>query len=314
MPLMTKSGVRRRVLGAIVGLALLGSSLPTSAAAAAGEVMMLTGRATATDTRLNAVRELGKGDKVNAGEIINSGVNSYLNLKFSDGSFVLLRPGTRFIIEEFVDATAPAATTSAATTPATTAPPARPAAPATAPTGAAASASAASPTGSRAFFRLVRGGFRAVSGLIGKADQNEYRVATPVATIGIRGTDYIVVACDAACAKDPVLRAELPEGAAEGGIVANIVDGSIRLDAQQRRAALSSPVGWLGASLLLTQATEPYPNTVPVDASSITLPSQQGGRTVRNAVIGPDGRIYALGQPPQFLADQPLPDPRTMCP
>src|SRR3546814_15472343 len=40
------------------------------------------------------------------------------------------------------------------------------------------------------FFRLLKGGFRAVSGLIGRVDHEEYRVSTPVATIGLRGTEY----------------------------------------------------------------------------------------------------------------------------
>src|SRR5690606_25689794 len=154
-----------------------------------------------------------------------------------------------FMIEHYADhhsapvaPTAPAPATPVASAPATTV-----AAPTPPP---AASASAESSTASRAFFRLMRGGFRAVSGLIGKADPNEYRIATPVATIGIRGTDYIVAICDAACARDPVLRAELPDGAGmQGGIVASVVDG--RINVNSGGATLNtfptggSPFGWL---------------------------------------------------------------------
>ncbi len=39
-------------------------------------------------------------------------------------------------------------------------------------------------------FQLARGAFRAVSGLIGKQANPKLEVATPVATIGIRGTDF----------------------------------------------------------------------------------------------------------------------------
>ena len=49
---------------------------------------------------------------------------------------------------------------------------------------------------SHAFFSLLKGGFRTVSGLIGKINHEDYSVATPVATIGIRGTDYLTVLCD----------------------------------------------------------------------------------------------------------------------
>src|SRR3546814_7082028 len=65
------------------------------------------------------------------------------------------------------------------------------------------------------FFRLLKGGFRAVSGLIGRVDHEEYRVSTPVATIGIRGTDYYVYQCDAACDDDPVIAELIGNGRSE---------------------------------------------------------------------------------------------------
>ncbi len=40
---------------------------------------------------------------------------------------------------------------------------------------------------------LVEGGFRTITGLIAKTNPNNYQVNTPVATIGVRGTDYTVV-------------------------------------------------------------------------------------------------------------------------
>ena len=84
---------------------LLVCAPPAHAAAPAAEVLLLTGAGTASDPVKGDVRSLAKGDKIHSGEIVTSGVNSYVNLKFSDGSFVLLRPNTRFVIEEFVDRT-----------------------------------------------------------------------------------------------------------------------------------------------------------------------------------------------------------------
>lgn len=40
---------------------------------------------------------------------------------------------------------------------------------------------------------LVQGGFRTITGLIAKRNTADYEVDTPVATIGVRGTDYAVV-------------------------------------------------------------------------------------------------------------------------
>lgn len=37
---------------------------------------------------------------------------------------------------------------------------------------------------------LIEGGFRTITGLIAKSNPSDYQVNTPVATIGVRGTDY----------------------------------------------------------------------------------------------------------------------------
>ncbi|OGI44621.1 MAG: hypothetical protein A2150_07375 [Candidatus Muproteobacteria bacterium RBG_16_64_11] len=42
----------------------------------------------------------------------------------------------------------------------------------------------------RGFFFLLKGGFRAITGAIGRNNRQNYLVTTPVATVGIRGTDH----------------------------------------------------------------------------------------------------------------------------
>jgi hypothetical protein len=49
------------------------------------------------------------------------------------------------------------------------------------------------------FMQLVRGGFRAVTGLISKSSPNAARVQTSTATIGIRGTDFDARVCAKDC-------------------------------------------------------------------------------------------------------------------
>ena len=46
-----------------------------------------------------------------------------------------------------------------------------------------------------AFFTLIKGGLRTLTGKIGHKNRDNYRVNTPVATIGIRGTDYQLRLC-----------------------------------------------------------------------------------------------------------------------
>lgn len=242
-------------------LAVLLLCLPGLAAAAApaATVILLTGRGTATATD-GSIRALAKGDAVYSGEVIASGASSYLDLKFSDGAFFLLRPNSRFEISGYLDNTGGA-----------------PAAPPAPPVSAAAQnpppltpAPAATSSGSHAFFRLLKGGFRTISGLIGKINHEEYQVATPVATIGIRGTDYLAVICDESCATDPVLAEVLPPGvSALGGlvttvyahsIVVNTPKGSFVLEVGQYLLTLPD-----GTSLLLPEEphflhVDPIPN------------------------------------------------------
>ncbi|MBU0499659.1 MAG: FecR family protein [Gammaproteobacteria bacterium] len=72
----------------------------------------------------------------------------------------------------------------------------------------------------KAFLRLVRGSLRAVSGSLGKVDHNEYSLATPVATIGIRGTAFSLL-CNCGCGAD---------AAAKPGLFGRVRQGAIQLE------------------------------------------------------------------------------------
>ncbi|MEQ1440423.1 FecR family protein [Fontimonas sp. SYSU GA230001] len=251
-------------------MALCGGILATPLHAAepvpAGTVVLMTGAATASSVETMAMRALKKGDPVYAGDIVSAGPNTYVNLKFSDGGLVLVRPNSRFQIEAFSFA-AETGTRPDAPTPATGA--AR-----TAPAVATAQAEPAAP--SRAFFRLLRGGLRTVSGLIGKGNADDYRINTPVATIGIRGTDYWVILCDEKCANDPALLANLPPGVSpQGGVIVGVIEGSIFVINEAGKEAVVGEGQYL-----------------------ITLP---------------DGTQIYLPFEPQFIQIQPIPDPKTIC-
>jgi hypothetical protein len=239
----------------------------------AGEITLLTGRGTSTSVD-GAIRTLAKGDPVYSGEVISSSVNSYLNIKFADGGFVLLRPNSRFEIENFAYVSPEETAKKPVQTPAPIINPAGPAAssrPMAPPAPAAAQANTAS-----AFFRLLKGGFRAVSGLVGHVDRNEYRVSTPVATIGIRGTDYELILCDAPCAADPVIAGSLPLGAiAEGGAVVGVITGGVLVTNAAGKAAE------LGENQYLVNL--------------------------------PDGTQIRLPFEPRFLRVDPIPNPAKVC-
>lgn len=140
----------RYFLSAMTGMLLTGSVF----AGTAGRVNFISGEVTATSMD-NATHTLYKGDLINAGDKLETSKNGRLQIRFTDGSILSLKPNSIFSVEKY-------------------------------------SFSRDTPEQSNVVFNFVRGGFRTISGAIGKVNRMSYRMNTPVATIGIRGTDYSV--------------------------------------------------------------------------------------------------------------------------
>lgn len=117
----------------------------------AGRVSFVTGDVRATASD-GSTRSLARGDIINTGDKISTGAGR-LQLRFTDGGFVSLQPNTVFGVDQYLYANKPPEETSL-------------------------------------FFSLLQGGMRTVTGAIGKVNKQSYKVRTPVATIGIRGTGY----------------------------------------------------------------------------------------------------------------------------
>jgi hypothetical protein len=131
----------------------------------AGKVLRVTGRATVT-TQQGEIQQIGKGTKLQATDIISTSARSYVRMKMEDRSYIMVRPDSRMVIDEF-------------------------------------KFNKKKPVENKGFFSLLKGGFRAVTGLI--EDKKKYRYRTAVATIGIRGTDFSLRICNADCYDvDPV--------------------------------------------------------------------------------------------------------------
>lgn len=163
-------------------------------------------------------RLLSRGDAVYSGDRILTGAAASVRVEFRDGSSAVLRPNTEFAVETFRFGTDSDAAPVIASAPRQVAAP--------------------PPGSSQAVLRLVRGGFRTITGLIGKVNRQEYRVHTPVATIGIRGTEYLVVTCDAVCAADSVVQSALPAGeTALGGTISAVDQGGVVITSISGRVA-----------------------------------------------------------------------------
>jgi len=182
---------------------LWSSAAVPAAETAAGTATLVTGQVSAASPS-GEIRSVVRGGPVYPGEVITTAGSSYVNIEFTDGGRVLLRPESRFAIERYQYA----ATQTAGQT-------------------------QAAPQES-AFFRLLKGGFRAVSGLIGHTRREDYGVQTPVATIGIRGTDYEVRYCNGDCGDvSPVPQNGLYTGVQSGAIALTNSGGTATTSAGQ---------------------------------------------------------------------------------
>ena len=143
---------RRRTLATLVAAAC--GSVPAYAATStnAGQVDYAFGDVTATD-RDGHRRKMAKGAKIKVGDTIETHAGRAW-LRFRDGGYMSLQPGTEFRVDDY-------------------------------------RFEGEEDGNEKSFFSLIKGGMRAITGLIGKTNQRSYRVNTPVATIGIRGTEYL---------------------------------------------------------------------------------------------------------------------------
>ena len=145
----------RKVLKPILAVSLLTlAPFAGQVTAAAGHVDFATGGATLS--RANGQQQpLAKGAELSSGDTIRTDAGGRAQIRFPDGAYVSLQPNTEFAIKEYnFDGKADGS--------------------------------------ERGFFALAKGAMRAVTGLIGRVNKNRYQIATPTATIGIRGTGGLI--------------------------------------------------------------------------------------------------------------------------
>ena len=99
------------------------------------------------------VRLARKGAEVNEGESITTNATASAQIRMVDEGLIVVRPDTRLKVTTFVF-------------------------------------NGKADGSERSLFSLVKGGFRAITGIIGRVNKEHYKIETPTATIGIRGTDH----------------------------------------------------------------------------------------------------------------------------
>src|SRR5688572_9963532 len=127
-------------------------------------------------------RFLQKGEPLHEGEVVSTGGQGYAIIAFKDGTKFTLRPNTAFAIERYRQT--------------------------------AGSESAA--------FRLLKGGLRAVTGLISKRDPKAVEVRSANATIGIRGTSFDARLCEGECNEEQARTARKAPAAKPELVIARV--------------------------------------------------------------------------------------------
>jgi hypothetical protein len=134
-------------------MALVSAAYPSIGfSAAAAKVEFAVGNVLATGLD-GRERSLGKGGEINAGDTVQT-QEGRAQLRFSDGGYISLQPNTQFRVDEYAY-------------------------------------DGKTDGHEKGFFSLLRGGLRAITGAVGHVNKATYRINTPVATIGIRGTEFL---------------------------------------------------------------------------------------------------------------------------
>jgi hypothetical protein len=160
------------------------------------------------------IKVLGPKSEVMAGDMLITAKDSYAQVKMDDGAQMTLRPNSNLRIEAF-------------------------------------QFNQDAPQADNAIFRLLKGGFRTVTGLIGKrGNADAYKVRASTATIGIRGTDFSSRLCATKdCKDDDEAKAthEVKPPVTQSQVVGRVmlVQGELSAkeeDGKVRKLALGGPV------------------------------------------------------------------------
>jgi hypothetical protein len=124
--------------------------------AVVGEATMVIGQASLVGAD-GATRPVARGESIRAGDRIETQAGGHVHVRFVDGGRLSVRPSSRLHVENYAH-------------------------------------SDQQPQMSAIRFRLEEGVVRSITGAWGEASRDRFRLNTPVAAIGIKGTDFVVKA------------------------------------------------------------------------------------------------------------------------
>ncbi len=129
----------------------------TGLQAADGTATLVASRGEVHAISSDTERVLAQGDSVFVADQVTTGDKSFAILQFIDGAKVTIRPNSQMLIEQYVFN---GGDEDAAT------------------------------------LNLMKGGLRIITGAMAKVQPESYKVKTPVALMGVRGTEFAIMLCD----------------------------------------------------------------------------------------------------------------------
>ncbi len=228
-------------------LAKLGKP-PVAQTKVVGRVVLLQGDMSAQEYG-GTVHKLMLDSPVYEGDILQSGAKSYAVVVFRDGGRITLQADSAFKIEQFKYDKGAAQES--------------------------------------AILRLLKGGARVITGLIGRLNHDNYSFHISAATIGIRGTGFDAW-CNGPCAEgasDFGATSDKPQDGAgvfvwSGQVALNGLTGSFLVDAGQAaiiERGTGKPVPIIVIPAYIKDNAAPKPDSVPVDVDKLF--EERGGES-----------------------------------
>lgn len=201
-----------------------------------------------TFDKTTAERKLSLGSDINVHDHLSSQVNSFLVLVFKDNQKITLQPNSEFDVTQYDYQQAGKK--------------------------------------DQIKFKLITGGLRALTGTIGQKDHSAYALDTPVASIGIRGTETEHI--------------ENPDGS---GIYSHVTEGSISITNEAGEIILNQGENaFTASSNSLTVPISELPQIINFQLENTPRPSH-APNFMNNPRVNGEGSIVKLnnrGTPPMF--------------
>ena len=235
---------KKHLLAHSLLLAAFAATLAPQAWALNGQVTHLSGAVVARradgQSRILSVRS-----EVREGDILVTVDNTFVRIKWADGTDVVLRPNSQLKIDV-------------------------------------ARYEEGKPQEDGFAISLLKGGLRSVTGLLAKRNPANFKLSTPTATVGIRGTQFGVLVCNKDCAGIQTVGGEAPAD----GVHVDVSDGAIVVTTEA--GAVEFKIGDFGYVQNVTTLPIIVP---PSQGTRLTPPPLVLNQTVQGGSVGKSGDL-----------------------